>query len=264
MSKKPTHFADSADKTFMKQLNRQIGQYSLTAAVAGVSMLALAQPAAGEVVITKKTIPVPDSSNHVPLMISIANNGTDNFDFFLDTTAIKGGSFTAFGITDRDEVLASCSFYCKALALPRGAVIGPKTPPYKFFTQSALIEGSESTNGNRSLRGDWGGDPTDRYLAISFPIDGETHYGWVRLTVTTNPKLGEPPISATITAYAYETVAGKAILAGTAQTSSAEAQLPENIGPAKIQNQSGPSLGMLAMGADGVGLWRSEEALSSK
>jgi hypothetical protein len=257
-----TSSTDSARKASSNNLNRQLGFYSIAAAAASVSMLALAQPAAAEVVITKKTIPIPDSSNHIPLAISMANNGIDNFDFFLDASAIEGGSLTAFGLSGRDEVLASCSFYCKALALPRGAVIGPKTPPNKFFTESALIEGSESSGaGHRSLRGDWGGNPKDRYLGVSFPIEGETHYGWVRLTVTTNPNLDEPPISATITAYAYETVANQPILAGTAaeSESAAEVQLPEN-----IQNQGGASLGMLAAGADGLPLWRREEALTSR
>ncbi len=254
-----TRSASSNGKISLNKLNRQIAVYSLGAAAAGVSMLALAQPAAGEVVITKKTIPIPDSSNHIPLMISMANNGVDNFDFFLDASAIEGGSLGIFGIDTPDNVLASCSFYCKALALPRGAVIGLKTPPYKFFTESALIEGSESTNGNRSLRGDWGGNLKDHYLGVSFSIDGQTHYGWVRLTVTTNPKLDEPPISATITAYAYETVANKAILAGTAEKPTAELQVPEN-----VREQSGPSLGMLAAGANGLPRWRPEESLTSK
>jgi len=258
-----TSSTDSVRKASSNNLNRQLGFYSIAAAAAGVSMLALAHPAAAEVVITKKTIPIPDSSSHIPLMISMANNGIDNFDFFLDASAIEGGSLTALGLSGRDDVLASCSFYCKALALPRGAVIGPKTPPYKFFTESALIEGSETSGAgqHRSLRGDWGGNLKDRYLGVSFPIEGETHYGWVRLTVTTNPKLDEPPISATITAYAYETVANKAILAGTAETEGTEgteAQVPEN-----IQHPTGPSLGMLAAGTDGLPLWRSEAALPS-
>ena len=256
-----TSYTDIAQKASSHNFNRQLRLYSIAAAAAGVSLLALAKPAAAEVVITKKTIPIPDSSSHIPLMISMANNGIDNFDFFLDASAIEGGSLNVFGITGRDEALASCSFYCKALALPRGAVIGPKTPPYKFFAESALIEGSESSGaGNhRSLRGDWGGNSKDRYLGVSFPIEGETHYGWVRLTVTTNPNLDGPPISATITAYAYETVANKALLAGTAETEGTEAQVPEN-----IQHPTGPSLGMFAGGADGLPMWRREETAAAK
>ena len=56
MSTHPTHFAK---KTSTSILNRQVCMYSLVAAVAGVSMLALAEPASGEVVITRKTIHIP-------------------------------------------------------------------------------------------------------------------------------------------------------------------------------------------------------------
>ena len=60
--------------------NRQIAQYSLVATVAGVSVLALAQPAAGEVLVTKKTIPIPLAPVGVrePVKISMANNGNDS------------------------------------------------------------------------------------------------------------------------------------------------------------------------------------------
>jgi hypothetical protein len=59
-----TRTADSAGKKFTKDLKREIGQYSLAAAWAGVSMSALAQPAAAEVVVTKKTIPLPLSPRY--------------------------------------------------------------------------------------------------------------------------------------------------------------------------------------------------------
>jgi hypothetical protein len=54
-------------------------------------------------------------------------------------------------------------------------------------------------------------------------------------------------ISGTITAYAYETVANKPITIGSTTEMADEPQAPN------------PSLGMLAMGADGLTLWRREE-----
>jgi hypothetical protein len=59
-----------------------------------------------------------------------------------------------------------------------------------------------------------------------------------------------------VTAYAYETEPNTEIFAGLTKEPSAKLQLPEN-----IQNQSGPSLGMLALGAEGMQMWRREEAL---
>lgn len=139
-------------------------------------------------------------------------------------------------------------------ALQRGAKIGPSA-----FFFGAVIEQSISSGGNgapgfvNGFGGFWGGNPKDRYVGVRFQIDGQTHYGWIRLTVTTHVT-HQPPMSATITAYAYETVPNKPILAGTAEKSTAELQL-------NGRDQAGPSLGMLAAVAEGMSLWRREQSL---
>ena len=82
MSTQPT---ESPSKASSSNLNQQVGLYSLAAAVAGVSMLALAQPAVGEVVVTKKTIHISLAPSDMPepVTISMANSGVDNFSFIL-------------------------------------------------------------------------------------------------------------------------------------------------------------------------------------
>jgi hypothetical protein len=254
MSTSSTH---SARKASANHLNRQLGLYSLAAATAGVSLLALAQPADAEVVITKKTIPIPISPFGMPefVKISVANNGIDNFSFSLYSTKADRG-LRVTGASRADGLITGGTFYAEALALPRGAKIGPSAA---FFNYTELIEATETSDAGRNSRGYWGGNVKNRYLGVRFPIDGETHYGWIRLTVTIDLKPHGPYLSAKITAYAYETEPNQPILAGTSEKSSAEVQLPEN-----IQNQAGPSLGMLATGADGLPLWRREEALISK
>jgi hypothetical protein len=222
-------------------------------------MLALAQPAEGEVVVTKKTIPIPfvpfGSKENVE--ISMANNGIENFAFQLysDTDGISDRGLNAWGESRPDGVVCGGDFYAKALALPRGAKIGPNDNC--FSNDDVLIEATESGNSSRYSRGYWGVKVKDHYLGVRFPINGETHYGWIRLTVTIDLKPHGPFMSAKITAYAYETEANTPILAGTTEDAAAEIQLPES-----IQKQSGPSLGMLAAGADGLPLWR-REALPS-
>jgi hypothetical protein len=142
-------------------------------------------------------------------------------------------------------------------ALIRGANIGPSAPFLQVNSYSIRIEGGYGVrSGSDRLVGDWGGNPKNRYLGVRFLIDGQTHYGWVRLTIITEPGTSW---SATITAYAYETLPNKAILAGTAEKPSAEAQAPKS-----LRNHGGPSLGMLALGADGLPLWRREGALTSR
>jgi hypothetical protein len=56
--------------------------------------------------------------------------------------------------------------------------------------------------------GNWKG-ATNKYLGLAFQIHGKTHYGWARLTTHMFFKK-----SATLTGYAYETIAGKSIITG--------------------------------------------------
>ena len=261
-------FTDST-KVFSNHLNRQIAQYSIAAAVAGVSVLAMASPAAGEVVITKKTIHIPLATGGSldPIKISMANNGIDNFNFTLSSTVLTQYRFLLIdGLSLGDELRVGTgpAFNVYLGALQRGAMIGPSNPLSSFNEGIGEISVGNGPS-NRIFFGSWGGSPKNRYLGVRFPINGQIHYGWIRLTVTTNPDPHTPVMSATITGYAYETIPNKAIKAGTAaiaasavNTPTAEVQVPEN-----VQNQSGPSLGMLALGSEALPMWRREGTLTS-
>ena len=114
----PTQPANSARKTASNNLNRQVAQYSLAAAAAGVSMIALTAPAVGEVVFTKKTIHIPLSTNGVleSVKISMANNGVDNFNFSMYTAGtyrhlLIGGS----GLSDQLRITGGFDVYVAAL-----------------------------------------------------------------------------------------------------------------------------------------------------
>ena len=84
-------------------------------------------------------------------------------------------------------------------------------------------------------------------------IKGTTHYGWVRITVK-NSKNVSIPLTGTITEYGYETIANKVVLAGLPSNAAADAKESEEIARA-----GGASLGMLALGADGLAAWRRED-----
>ncbi|MGA7219052.1 MAG: hypothetical protein WBX38_12085 [Candidatus Sulfotelmatobacter sp.] len=243
-----TSSSDSARKTPANNLNRQLGLYSLAAAAASVSVMALAQPAGGEVVVTRKTVPVVGL-----VSLDINHDGINDFEF---------DNFFSFGSADLTvkgavpgrggAFVVGQSDY--ASPVMRGADIGSSA---RFSPSSASVgveKGMHVGYSNQTVEGPWGGNPKNRYLGVRFRIDGQIHYGWVRLTVLTQPT---GTWSATITAYAYETVPNKAIKAGTAEEPKAELEVPEN-----IQIQTGPSLGMLAAGADSVSLWRREEAFT--
>lgn len=254
-----THPTDIAKKTSSNNLNRQVGLYSLAAAVAGVSMLALAEPAQAEVVVTKKAIPVPITPwpTPEPVRISMANNGVDNFSLWRYSLDSDRG-LLAWGANRGSSVMIGADgYYARALALPRGAQIGGAISFFNNYTD--LVEATES-GPPRYSRGYWGGNPKNRYLGVKFQLNGQTHYGWIRLTVTSNLKLNKPTLEATITGYAYETVANKPILAGTAKAAAAAAKPASELGtPQNIQQKRGPSLGMLATGSEALPLWRREE-----
>jgi hypothetical protein len=85
-----------------------------------------------------------------------------------------------------------------------------------------------------------------RYLGLKFRIKGKTHDGWARLNVHVDRV--EARITTTVTGYAYETIPGKAIIAGATKgpdsgepTASLTMPTPEPV-----------TLGALAMGAPGL------------
>jgi hypothetical protein len=93
----------------------------------------------------------------------------------------------------------------------------------------------------------------NRYLGIKFKIGADYHYGWARITVETSTSKSQA-FTATLTGYAYETVPGKAIVAGA--TTGAEVG---EVNPAATTDDA-PLLGMFTLGAQGLALWRREEA----
>jgi hypothetical protein len=105
-----------------------------------------------------------------------------------------------------------------------------------------------------------------RYLGVKFQIKGKTHYGWVRLK-------NSSCLGATLTGYAYETIPGKAIKAGQTHGKDDKKASPETMkfddpGPDAslnpISDKSQPvSLGILALGAQGIPLWRRKEEIET-
>jgi hypothetical protein len=250
-----------AGKTSANNLARQLGVYSLSAAAAGVSLLALAAPATAEVVVHKAHLPV---ARNIPLLLDLNKDGVADFQFqihygrtsyFSDMFTVCAGTC---GLPAGNEVVASKgNVFVYASALMRGAKIGPSAH-FDTAVNEVTVEGSFgdflSGRTDRNVIGRWGHDPQNRYLGVKFLINGQTHFGWVRLTVKSDKLLS---ISATITGYAYETVPNKPIFAGTAagtagKSSGAETQV----------SRRGPSLGMLAGGADALPRWREAKLLT--
>ncbi len=251
-------------------INHRLNLYSLAVAGASVSMLALSQPAEATVVITNKNIPIPNCSEFFPCSVSVDLNGDgiNDVKFSLVSFYSYSGNSQHLNVTalNGGGVVGSAGHAHGPYASPllRGAKIGASD---HFSGGKHAIEIS-SRQYNRSsgrlskleLYGKWGGNHPNRFLGVKFRINGKTHFGWLRITVSTPSPSCVPDcssfLSGTITEYGYETVANKSLDAGLAGAASADSQAHQTVG-----RQSYPSLGMLALGADGLSLWRREEEL---
>lgn len=254
-----------------KIVDRQMKLYAAAALAAGVGVIALAQPAESEVIVTKKNIPIPISQyggTQYLVPVSLNNNGITDFSFSLYSFAYHS-AFRDLTVYPREggAVVAkveTAGVRPQALELARGAKIGPSA----VFSSDNItsIEGSHADFGYRSgksyysksFTGNWGNNAKNSYLGVRFLINGQTHYGWIRLTVTTATK---GAMSAIITGYAYETVANKVIKAGTATSTATQASPKAEVRGVKSGEAS---LGMLALGADGLSMWRREDAVVAK
>jgi hypothetical protein len=260
-------FTTPGDVSLSKSIDSRLKLYGMAAAAASVGFLALAEPAAAEVVITNKNIPIPACNLALsPCSVSLDLNGDGVNDFkisllstlsaygyfagteFLRVTAHNGGGVMGNAGGNRGPY---------ASALLRGAKIGASD---HFLNGKDTIEDTYFNYhtyyaAEKRLYGKWGGNHPNRFLGVKFNIGGKTHYGWIRITV--NSAITHPftLMSATITEYGYETIANKSLGAGLASTNAADDQTRAITEPPRRA-----SLGMLALGAEGLALWRREEA----
>lgn len=252
-----------AKKTVLPEnMDRGLRLYSVAAVAASVSALALAQPAEGEIIIKNKTIPI-----HPNTLVSLDLNGdgVDDFRIFLSQYTIDMYSFNnllVFPSARGADAVIGADY--SASALLRGAKIGPGDrfiPTYAGYgipieesflcTQNCGQKSGYSFD--QGLLGRWAGGQPNRFIGVRFKINGKTHYGWVRMTVTVKHKgNGHGPtgsFSATITEYGYESVPNKACGAGLSGPSVPDAVHSRAVPEQGSVRQAGPSLGMLAAGA---------------
>jgi hypothetical protein len=198
---------------FSKSLHQQLNMYVLAASAAGVSALALAQPADAKIVYTradKVIIGVFD--------LDLNHDGIADFVFarFIGSTeSTQGGYLRVGGYVSDNSIVTTHRGYAAA-ALRAGVRIGGKrdageiSPP-KYGGPIMASFRRLCFECKTYFRGPWangGKGIKNRYLGLKFLIKGKVHYGWARLNVAPHS------ITATLTGYAYETIPGKAIIAG--------------------------------------------------
>jgi hypothetical protein len=200
-------------KNLASTLEHRVSGYALAATAAGVSLLALAKPAAGKIVYTKTKIVVREEG---AIQIDLNHSGKTDFSVAMGQYCGTGGtcSTNLFAIADgRNGVEGAYGAY----ALDPGAEIGAGRP----FARRPLM----ATRCSCESRGPWL-NVTNRYLGLRFLIKGTLHYGWARLSVHSTLR----ELVAKLTGYAYETIPNKPIIAGKTHDSDVIARHDASLG----------------------------------
>ncbi len=221
-----------------ESLHQRLNSYALAASAAGVSVLALVQPAKGRIVYTATHHTIGKNSHY-----KFDLNHDGKTDFVLSNHYFCGtdNCWSALFATPKDAHVVAGPSTGGGFDWAYGLRLGDRIGPNDHFSALYLLI---ATNGSC-----WGGawcNVAHRYLGLRFEVHQQTHYGWARLSVEASPN-----IKAVLTGYAYETVPNKPIIAGKTHGKDVITLEPA-------------SLGHLARGASGIAAWCRTKRISSE
>jgi len=249
-----------------QSIQQQLSVYAGAAVVAVVSVFVLTQPSEAKIVYTHANVVLTCTygfhghcvqTYHLDLNHDGVTDFTIEYNHYFDLRGCVSTYVTALSASGNGAIRSGGD----AAALMQGAPIGHGQQFLGGERTMAFEEHSGFPFCSESHGGPWY-NVTDRYLGLSFQFKGKTHYGWALLTV----QLGLGPDYAKLAGYAYESIAGKSIIAGQTK-GTADDPTNEDFGSGAsltnpIPDKPQPtSLGMLALGAQGVPLWRRKESL---
>ncbi len=242
----------------------RLGIYALAATAAGAGFAVSAQPAEAKVVYTPA-----DQIIFKTLSLDLNHDGAADFLFTHRSHYARGFQCTVSAGPNSQNVqdkifgnqvitFPEGETAVAANALAAGLTVGPArggntAEGSKLLARFASVIGT-GTGSYRSNFGLWqnhGKGVTDRYLGLTFTIQGQTHFGWARLSTG-----GFGGCVARLTGYAYETVPNKSILTG--QTSDNATNAENLVRPGIEERTEAPTLGALAIGFPGLALWKRE------
>lgn len=226
---------------------KSILTYVAAASAAGVGVLALTQPSEAKVVFTSTHMVITGDR-----FLDLNHDGVSDFRFVHYGGVMRTGSFgsrqdlSINGQGANNQIVEAGSRGSIA-ALSSKISVGSsgKFIPNGFMEACLTISGATEVNNGKWI------NVKNKFLGLKFLIQGETHYGWARLTVMRSSR--GCMISALLTGYAYETMANEPLLTGRQGT--IDASDPMSSLPA----QPPGTLGMLAQGTPGLSIWRREE-----
>ena len=254
------HSETSPKKRAMTPLGRTLDRgliaYAAAASAAGVSVIALSQPADAKIVYTRVNREIAPNT---VLKLDLTHSGNNQFTFSNRIYTSTDGPYV-------DNLMISPSgnngLLSSGAVLRSGVQVGPKGKFQK--TKELMVSFFEFCTVTTSLpncstrvRGPWN-NISQGYLGLKFYIRGQVHYGWARLNVTVTKNEG---IYALLTGYAYESVANEPITTG--KTKGIAGETVSNAGdPVSSPNSDSgqTTLGVLAQGASTLDVWRKRSA----
>jgi len=242
-----------------ESVQRRLNGYALAAGAAGVGLLALSSPSEAEIVYTPAHV-----SGFYYYLLDLNHDGIPDFTLLATEECDENHCLSllvVYPAPQSNAIAATKSGW--AAALWPGAKIGPKRRSWDANGIEMAVSSFSTYGTHVGFNGPWangGKGFKDHYLGLKFLIDGRLHYGWARLTTT-----GGWPRLALLTGYAYETIPGKSIIAGQKKEALVESDEKDSGPGASLANPLPDtplpaSLGMLALGARGVPLWRRKES----
>jgi hypothetical protein len=263
LMKRSLRSSAKAPSTLPESVRQQLNAYALAASAVGVSLLALTQAANAKVVYTH-THKVINRGLPGILPLDLNHDGITDFSF---SNWWQGGG-TDFGPGGTLQIhQAQKANGIWGLHVGHGLCAPRFRPPRgssswaegTVFFSPFRLDGRGSSDSQ--CAGPWT-DVKNRYLGLKFIVKGKTHFGWARLNVACNPQNFK--ITAVLTGYAYETIPNKPIITG--KTKGPDDGTVDQPAPATLRAPTPQplSLGLLALGAQGVPLWRRKESVGGQ
>ena len=243
----------------------------------GAGLLLAAGPASARIVYTPVYTPVGRSCtvsgfcyldlNHdgiIDFKFHVTSRNVNSYGFRVWASAAQPGNAILGTLQGVLNATGSPGVRAVASALPAGHRIGPGS---KFGQYQTMWYGlaadtrdqgtcSNSFGPGRHLNCGYWGNAQGRFLGFEFTIQGQMHFGWARLNLTSSSSTFK---IATLTGYAYETEPNKPIRAGDTGPV-ADAREPEMYSAPPAAARLRPAtLGLLALGSAGLDIWRKEQ-----
>lgn len=200
-----------------RNLQQKLKSYSLTAGT-----LTLAVSGSAQINYTDANPDIIVENNNYQYDFDIDGDGTNELGFYVYSSS--GNGYATLRLSTSSTINAIRGTQSSSFSTPEVRVLnsGDSIRPAANDWRTDSYQYLGIYTGPSTIYGNWNG-VADKYMAIQFEISGQTHYGWVRMTVT--------PGSDTliIKDYAYNSSPGLGLTAG-------EGLLPTSVNSLEVQN----------------------------